>query len=197
MRFMHSNMSIETHEQGEKKNFTDSDLRKKKIFTASDIAVIGMMAALLEVVKVALQSIPNVELVTLLIIVFTLYLGPKSLIAVWGFVGMECAVYGLGLWTIMYIYVWPLLVVITCLMRKYKSQWPFVTLAAMFGLFFGAMCSIPYFFMGGPATALAWWVAGIPFDILHGITNFVGAAILFTPLTKALNRIKQSTGLFG
>ena len=109
---------------------------------------------------------------------------------------MECAVYGLGLWTIMYIYVWPLLVLITCLMRKYKSQWPFVTLAAMFGLFFGAMCSIPYFFMGGPATALAWWVAGIPFDILHGITNFVGAAILFTPLTKALNRIKQSTGLF-
>ena len=194
---MHNNMSTESPDTGEKEIISAPDIRKKKIFTASDIAVIGMMAALLEVVKVALQSIPNVELVTLLIIVFTLYLGPKSLIAVWGFVGMECAVYGLGLWTIMYIYVWPLLVLLTCLMRKRKSQWPFVTLAAMFGLFFGAMCSIPYFFMGGPATALAWWVAGIPFDILHGITNFVGAAILFTPLTKALNRIKQSTGLFG
>ncbi len=170
----------------------NSDEQPKKIFTVTDIATIGVMAALLEVVKVALQSIPNVELVTLLIIVFTLYLGPKALIAVWGFVGMECAVYGIGLWTIMYVYVWPILVLLTCLLRKYKSQWPFVTLAAMFGLFFGAMCSIPYFFMGGPATALAWWVAGIPYDILHGITNFIGAAVLFTPLTNALKRIRNS-----
>ena len=169
----------------------------KKIFTVTDIVTVGVMAALLEVVKVTLQSIPNVELVTLLIIVFTLYLGPKSLIAVWGFVGMECAVYGLGLWTIMYIYVWPILVLLTYALRKSKSQWPFVTLASMFGLFFGAMCSIPYFFMGGPATALAWWVAGIPFDILHGITNFVGAAILFTPLTKALQRIRHSVSQSG
>ena len=167
---------------------------KNRIFSVTDIATIGVMAALLEVIKVALQSIPNVELVTLLIIVFTLYLGPKSLIAVWGFVGMECAVYGLGLWTIMYIYVWPILVLLTCLLRKHKSQWPFVVLASMFGLFFGALCSIPYFFMGGYATALAWWVAGIPYDILHGVANFITAAVLFTPLTKALNRIHYSVG---
>lgn len=174
------------------KDQVESTEENKKIFSVLDIATIGIMAALLEVVKFALQAVPNVELVTLLIIVFTLYLGPKSLIAVWGFVGMECAVYGLGLWTIMYVYVWPILVLITCLLRKHRdSQWPFVVLASMFGLFFGAMCSIPYFFMGGYATALAWWVAGIPFDILHGITNFIGAAVLFTPLTKALDRVRR------
>ncbi|MCR4595217.1 MAG: hypothetical protein K5673_00395 [Lachnospiraceae bacterium] len=172
---------------------TGNDTKEhKKIFSVLDIATIGVMAALLEVVKVALQAVPNVELVTLFIIVFTLYLGPKSLIAVWGFVGMECAVYGLGLWTVMYVYVWPILVLITCLLGKHRSsQWPFVVLASMFGLFFGAMCSIPYFFMGGYATALAWWVAGIPFDILHGVTNFIGAAVLFTPLMKALDRIRR------
>ena len=83
---------------------------KKALFSVKDIAVIGMMTAMLEAVKIALQAVPNVELVTLLIILFTLFLGWKTLIAVWAFVGIECVVWGIGLWTIMYVYIWPILV---------------------------------------------------------------------------------------
>ena len=35
------------------------------------------------------------------------------------------------------------------------------------------MCSIPYLFIGGIHTAFAWWVSGIPFDMIHGVSNFV------------------------
>ena len=166
---------------------------KKSVFTTREIATIGLMASLLEAVKLLLQSIPNVELVTLFIILFTLYLGPKTLIAIWAFVGLECVVYGFGLWTIMYIYIWPVLALLTLLFRKEKSKWPFVILSTMFGLLFGAMCSIPYFFIGGAATAIAWWISGIPYDILHGVANFVIAFILFDPLNKLLNKIKLAT----
>ena len=164
----------------------------KSIFTVKDIATIGMMAAMLEAVKYALQSVPNVELVTLLIILFTLYLGPKILIAVWAFVGVECAVWGLGLWTVMYIYIWPILVLLTLLLRKQKDNWPFVVLSTCFGLFFGALCSIPYFFIGGPTTAFTWWVAGLPYDILHGISNGILALVLFAPLRKVLMKLKNA-----
>ncbi|MCR5468696.1 MAG: hypothetical protein K6F37_07035 [Lachnospiraceae bacterium] len=160
--------------------------------TVKDIATIGMMAAMLEAVKITFQSVPNVEFVTLFIILFTLYLGPKTLIAVWAFVGLECTVWGFGLWTVMYVYIWPILVFLTLLLRRFKSPWPFIILAAGFGLSFGAFCSIPYFFIGGVHTAYTWWLAGLPYDVLHGASNGIIAAILFAPLRALLNRIKKS-----
>ena len=163
---------------------------KKPLFSVKEIAVIGMMTAMLEAVKMALQAVPNVELVTLLIILFTLFLGWKTLIAVWAFVGIECVVWGIGLWTIMYVYIWPILVLLTLLLRKANSHWAYCFLSGFFGLFFGAFCSIPYFFIGGPSMAISWWISGIPYDILHGISNFVVCFILFRPLNQALGKIK-------
>ena len=49
------------------------------------------------------------------------------------------------------------------------------------------MCAIPYLFVGGIRTAFAWWVAGIPFDIIHGISNFILMLILYKPLRKVLD----------
>lgn len=165
---------------------------KKPLFSVKEIAIIGMMAGMLEAVKIAIQAVPNVELVTLFIILFTLFLGWKTLVAVWAFVGLECAVWGLGLWTIMYVYIWPLLVLFTLLLRRKNSYLVFCFLSGFFGLFFGAFCSIPYFFIGGPSMAISWWIAGIPYDILHGISNFIVCLVLFKPLNLALTRIRAS-----
>lgn len=164
----------------------------KTLFSVKEIAVIGMMAAMLEAVKAALQAIPNVELVTLLIILFTLFLGWKTLIAVWAFVGIECAVWGIGLWTVMYAYIWPILVLLTLFLRKTNSHWVYCFLAGFFGLFFGAFCSVPYFFIGGPSMAVSWWISGIPYDIVHGISNFAVCLVLFRPLHLVLTRMKVS-----
>ena len=51
-----------------------------------DIALLGIMVALLEGVKMALSFLPNVELVSFLIVMFTLLLGWKALIGVEVFV---------------------------------------------------------------------------------------------------------------
>ena len=163
---------------------------KRGPFTVRDIVLVGMMCALLEGVKFALQSIPNVELVTFLIIMFSMYLGAKSLVAVWAFVGIECVIWGLGLWSIMYVYIWPILVMLTIIIHKYtEDKWAYVVLSTVFGLLFGALCTIPYFFVGGVNTAIAWWIAGIPYDILHGISNGVLMFVLFTPVNKVFRRL--------
>ena len=44
-----------------------------------DIVMLGMMSAILLVVQVALRFIPNVELVSLLIIIYTLVFGSKTI----------------------------------------------------------------------------------------------------------------------
>ena len=62
--------------------------------------------------------------------------------------------------------------------------------AGVFGLIFGALCAIPYFFIGGWSTAVSWWVAGIPHDIIHCVSNVVITLVLFPPLRKALSKLK-------
>ncbi|MBS4829541.1 MAG: hypothetical protein KH128_10825 [Firmicutes bacterium] len=145
-----------------------------------------MMVAALESAKLALSFLPNIELVTLLIILFTLTVGKKIYYAVFAFVVLEGLLYGFGIWWVMYLYMWPLLAWVTWLLRRKKDVWTFALLSGAFGLGFGAMCAVPYLFVGGINTAFAWWVSGIPFDIIHGISNFVLMLILYKPLRKVL-----------
>ncbi len=155
-----------------------------------DIATIGVMVALVEAVKWALQGIPNVEMVTLLFMIFAVTYGLKTCIAALIFTGVETLIWGPHIWVIMYLYIWPLLIVIAYLMGKKRfPDWCFVFLGGFYGLFFGMICAVPYLFFGGLKVAVGWWIAGIPFDILHCISNSVLCAVLFKPLRRALERI--------
>jgi len=49
-----------------------NNLESKKKFSIVDVAQMGMMVAVLEAAKRALEFIPNVELITLLFILFAL-----------------------------------------------------------------------------------------------------------------------------
>lgn len=156
--------------------------------TVRDITEIGIMIAALEAAKHALAFLPNVELVTLLIILYTLTFQKKIIYVIPAFLLLEGCWYGFGLWWVMYAYIWPLLALCTYLLRKQESVWVFSILAGAFGLGFGALCSIPYFFIGGSRTAFAWWVAGIPYDIIHGISNFILCRVLFLPLKNVCKK---------
>ena len=155
-----------------------------------DIATIGLMVALVEAVKWALQAVPNVELVTLLFMVFTVTYGRKTCIAALIFTGVETVIWGPHIWVIMYLYIWPLLIFIAYFMgKKGLPDWCFVFLGGFYGLFFGMICAVPYVFFGGIKVAVGWWIAGIPFDILHCVSNTILCLVLFKPLRRALTKI--------
>ena len=162
----------------------------KKIRTR-DIALVGVMIATLEVVKQALAFIPNVEMVTLLIVLYALVFGRRIYYAIPAFVLIEGCLYGFGIWWVMYIYIWPLLAFLTRVFKKQESPWFWAVFTGGFGLLFGALCSIPYFFIDGWYGALTWWVAGIPYDILHGISNAVLCLVLFRPLYTVLKKLEM------
>ena len=74
------------------------------------------------------------------------------------------------------------------LMRKEKNfvVWAFVS--GFFGLGFGTLCSVPYFFVSGVKGALAWIAAGLLLDVVHGVSNFFIALALFAPLKYVFAR---------
>jgi len=165
--------------------------KKKTVWSILDIAELGVMIATLEVGKVALEGLPNVEVVSFLIILYTMYFGQKTIVAIIAFVMLECMIKPINIWAVMYCYIWPLLSILTYLFRKYRSIWFMSILSGVYGLLFGALCSIVYLVLSGPQTALAWWIAGIPWDLVHGIGNFVIMLVLYRPLTKVFNRYCQ------
>ena len=72
--------------------------------------------------------------------------------------------------------------VIAVLFRQNRSRWFWSAMAGIFGLLFGALCAIPYFFVGGWAAAFSYWVAGIPVDLIHCVSNAVLTFTLLMPL---------------
>lgn len=172
--------------------------RKAPKITISDIAFTGVMTAVIVVCKEALSFLPNIELVSFWIILFTLFFGRKVLFAIFAFVLIEGFLYGMGPWWIMYLYTWPLLALIAYLNRKQESVWFWSILSAFFGLFYGLLCSVPYVIIGitddgirsGLYAGFTWWVAGIPWDVAHCVGNFVLMLVLYHPVRNAMRRIR-------
>lgn len=164
---------------------------KKKGLPAREIALLGLLSGLLLGVQLAFAFLPNIELVSLLVILYTLHLEYKALPVIYVFVVLEGLVFGFGIWWIMYLYVWTVLFFLTRLMRKNRSIIGWAMLSAAFGLCFGALGSIPYIFLSGPQAAFAWFVAGIPFDIAHCVGNAVVCLALFKPLDYLFSQLKR------
>ncbi len=193
-----------THKENLNDNLPDKRLNENRTkdkksmleVTIHDITMIGVMVAVIEVCKITMASLPNIELTTFWIIMFTLFLGTKSVFAVPVFILIEGTIWGFGLWWIMYLYIWPLLALITWIFRKKNNIWFWCILSSVFGLGFGLLSAIPYFFIGFGNSGMrgafgavfSYWIAGIPFDITHGISNFVLMLVLYKPVCSIMKK---------
>ena len=64
-------------------------------------------------------------------------------------------------------------------------------LAGAFGLSFGFLCAIPYFFIGGPAGGVSYWISGIPFDLVHCASNTLLTLVLWKPLRTLAGKLER------
>lgn len=169
--------------------------KKRQQLGARDIAYMAMMAVLLEVGKIALDWAANIEIVSFLLIIFTLYFGWKVIPPVLIFATIECLRFGFGPWTVTYYYVWGILVAAVLLTKKFgrslkKGSVLFYSiLSGLFGLLFGGFCSLYTLVLGGFKVMIAWWISGIVFDLIHCAGNFVICLVLFYPVNKAMSKI--------
>lgn len=154
-----------------------------------------MLAALLGVLlwaaQVALAVLPNIELVSLLILLYMQAFPRAGAGAVGVFILLEGLLYGFGIWWVNYLYIWPLLALCCWLLRGERPVAVFAALLGGFGLIFGALCALPYLLVGGWTAGFAYWVAGIPFDIAHCLGNVVATLLLYRPLLRCLRQLRR------
>ena len=151
-----------------------------------------MLGALTFAAKVAMAALPNIEPVTLFVMVFTVVFGWKALYPIYTYVIMELLFYGIHLWSVNYLYVWAILMLAAYLLRKMQHPLAWAMLGGSFGLLFGLLCAPVYIFSGGIGFALSWWASGVLFDITHCVGNFVIVLLLFVPLRKLVSRLYTS-----
>lgn len=153
--------------------------------------LLALLGALMMATQVALAALPNIHLVAVFVILAAQLFAWKSLFSVYIFVLLEGLIYGFSMWFINYLYVWAILDVVCVLLRKNKSALFWAVVSGIFGALFGALCAIPYFFVGGWSAAFSYWVAGIPFDLIHCVSNIVIVFVLLTPLRRACERFMK------
>lgn len=155
------------------------------------VVLCALLAAVMTALQAAMAPLPNIEPVSLLILVYALVFGRDVFYIVYTFVLLEGLLYGFHLWWVTYLYIWSLWALAVLLLGRGGTRSPLFWAAASgaFGLSFGALDALPYL-AGGPAAALSRWIAGIPFDLLHCAGNFCLALALERPLRRLLERLK-------
>lgn len=164
-------------------------MAKKAFANTLEITRLGLLAALMYGAKIAMAPLPNIEPVSLLIVVYISVLGLKALIPVYIYVLLEISTWGLGYWSICYLYVWAVLALAAWGFRRMESSLGWALLSGAFGLCFGTLCALTYWVAEGWTFALSWWISGIPFNLLHGAGNFAMALALFRPCKQVLLRL--------
>ena len=164
-------------------------MAKKPALTLREVVLFGVLGALTFALQVVMGPLPNIEPVSLLVLLFAAVFGWKCLYPVYVFVMMEILFYGLGLWNINYLYIWAVPALAGVVLRKMEGSLGWALVSGVFGLAFGALCGIVDLFIGGWAYALTKWASGIPFDLLHCAGNFGIALVLFKPMRRVLERL--------
>ena len=156
-----------------------------------EVVLFGVLGALTFALQVVMAPLPNIEPVSLMVMLFAVTFGWRGLYPTYVFVVMEILFYGIGGWAVYYLYIWLVLFAGAMLMREMEHPLGWAILSGAFGLLFGALCGIMDAFVGGIGYAVTKWASGILFDLAHCGGNFVIALILFRSLRKLLSKLNR------
>jgi len=162
-----------------------------------EIAVFGMLGALMYASKIAMEFAPNVHLLGVFTIAFTVVYGKKALYPIYIYVLLNGIFCGFATWWIPYLYLWTVLWGITMLLPKQMPRMVqpivYMTLNACHGLLFGVLYAPAQALLYGLSFKgmIAWIVSGLPFDMIHGVSNFI-CGLLIVPIIHLLRRLENS-----
>lgn len=147
--------------------------------------------------KILMEAFPNIHLLGVFIIAMTVVYRKKALYPIYIYVFLNGIFAGFNMWWIPYLYIWTLLWGATMLLPKKippKVQ-PIVymVLCALHGFLFGTLYAPAQAIMFGLNLegTIAWIIAGLPYDLIHGVSNFF-CGILIVPIISVLKRFSKN-----
>ena len=164
---------------------------------ALKLALIAIMAATLEVGKLALSFIPNVEIVTLLCGVYGYVFGICGILATYIFVGLETLIWGVNTWVITYFIHWGFVAFVFMLLGKFKikNRLIITATAVLLTTAFGVLSSLvdtgllTGFWKNFWKRFAIIYTRGVVFYIVEIVCNFLLFLIVFKPLVNTISKI--------
>ena len=160
------------------------------------MTIFSMLGVIMFVSKIAMEVLPNIHLLGMLTITYTLVYRVKALIPIYIYVFLNGLFSGFNMWWIPYLYIWTILWALTMLIPKRSPRWLcciiYPLLCALHGIAFGALYAPLQALMYGfdLDQTLAWIVSGFAFDIIHAVGNFTVGMLIY-PLSEVLKKLKQ------
>ena len=150
-----------------------------------------MLGALMYMSKWLMEFLPNIHLIGVIIVAITVVYRKKALYPIYIFVLVAGLLGGFSTWWVPYTYIWTILWGMTMLLpKKIPAKFApviYMTVCSLHGFLYGIFYAPAQALMFGLdfKGTLAWIAAGIPFDVTHGISNFL-CGILIVPLIHAI-----------
>ena len=163
-----------------------------------EIAVFSMLGALMYISKLIMEVAPNVHLLGTFVIAFTLVYGKKALYPIYVYVLLNGIFAGFATWWIPYLYIWTVLWgVVMLLPKKMPPKFRplvYMCVCAAHGFLFGTLYAPAQAILFGLnfEGMVAWIIAGLPWDFVHGVSNFF-CGILIMPIVRILRIAEQGT----
>jgi hypothetical protein len=161
------------------------------------MTIFSMLGAIMYVSKVIMEVAPNIHLLGAFIVAFTVVYRKKALYPIYIFVLLTGLFNGFNAWWVPYLYIWTVLwAVVTILPKKLPKMWQpliYMIVSAMHGFLYGILYAPVQALMYGLSFegTLAWIATGLPWDIMHGISNFF-CGIIIVPLISVLRLAEKS-----
>lgn len=158
------------------------------------IVLISILSTVLIISKLTLSFIPNVHIITILLFLYTKNLGLKTTLLIsFVFTTLNGLIWGFGSWIIMYFIIWSLYILIMHILMPYMVKTDYVAyLLATLGLLFGLLFSLESLFLYGFSSALAYYLRGLPYDLIHAVSNYIIVIVSYTTLDNLLNKLLKN-----
>lgn len=164
--------------------------------TVRQIAPYAMLGATMYSTKLVTDMLPNINVLGAVTIAYTLVYRKQALYPIYVFVLLTGLFSGFATWWLPYLYTWAVLWGVSMLLPRdvfdRSNRLLYMVTCCAYGLLFGTLYAPAQALMYGLnfRQTLAWIAAGLPWDLVHGVSNFF-MGFLIVPLAKLLLRLNQ------
>jgi len=157
-----------------------------------EIAIFGMLGALMYASKILMEVLPNVHLLGVFVISITVVYRKLALYPIYTYVLLTGMFSGFSAWWVPHLYLWTVLWGATMLLPKKTSPIIYILLCSLHGFLYGTLYAPAQALLFGLnfKQTISWIVAGLPWDVTHGISNLF-CGILIAPLIRILRKSEQ------
>ena len=147
--------------------------------------------------KVIMEALPNIHLLGVFVVAYTVVYRKKALYPIYVYVFINGLFSGFATWWLPYLYIWTVLWAVVMLLPQNMPAKirPFVYMivCALHGFSFGTLYAPAQALLFGLnfQQTISWIVAGLPFDFVHGVSNFF-CGILIVPVIKILKQLEKT-----